>query len=312
MTAGVRGLSVTATARHEVTPMAVGAGASLLLGLAGSFLLTVLAGSAVAAIRPGARVNQFDVGDPGANLLQTVNVLADQESVVDGFSGALGAGLIAGVGLGVDGGAVFANSLASAGGTVTSNTDITVRARSHRDARLARRRGLVRLRRRDPDVDRRLAGRATTRAFVEEGGHLTAFGNVLVSARDDSHVDLAAGVGGASPVLTIGAALTGVRFQKTTEAFVARDAVVGALGVRGPPLAVYTGDRLSGLRTKLALTGVVVEAISFDHADSLALGTGLAGLIGIAASATAHNAENTTRAYIDTGASVTPPDGRQR
>ena len=48
--------------------MAVGAGASLLLGLAGSFLFTVLAGSAIAAIRPGARYNQFAVGDPGAHL----------------------------------------------------------------------------------------------------------------------------------------------------------------------------------------------------------------------------------------------------
>ena len=42
----IRGLSVSATARHEANPIAVGAGASLLLGLAGSFLFTVLAGSA--------------------------------------------------------------------------------------------------------------------------------------------------------------------------------------------------------------------------------------------------------------------------
>ena len=236
-------------------------------------------------------------------------MLADHESVVDGFAGAAGAGVLAGIGLAVDGGAVLSKSQASVGGTVDSNTDITIRARSKET--LSSLAGAVSIAL-VAAVQTSVAGwfvAPTTQAFVAEDGDLGALGNILLSARDDSDVDLDAGVGGLSPVATIGAAATFVRFQKTTEAFVGKNAIVGANGTRGPPISAYSGNRLGPIRTTLPIRGLVIEAIAFEHADSLALGTGLLGLVGIAASATAHNTANTTRAFVDSGASINPDLG---
>ena len=305
----IRGLSVSATARHEASPIAVGAGASVLLGLAGSFLFTVLAGSAIAAIRPGARFNQFDAGDPGAHLDQTVSLLSDHVSVVDGLSGAAGAGVLAGVGLAVDAGVVVSRSEASAGGLVDSNTDITIRSRS--TERLSSFAGAISIALVGA-LQTTVAGwlvAPTTRSSVSADGDLGALGHILVSARDDSSVDLDAGVRGLSPVATVGAAITAVSFYKTTEAFVAADAKVTANGTRGPPITAYTGDRSpAGVRTTVAVRGLAIEAIAFDSSDSLALGAAISGLVGIAASATAHHSANTTRAFVDSGAEVNSQD----
>ena len=309
VTANIRGLSVTATALYEVNPMAVGAAASILLGLAGSVLLTVLAGMAIAAIRPGAKVNQFPVGDPGAHLDQTVNVHSDHETVVSGFAGAAGAGALVGVGLALDTGAVLSSSVAFVGGTVDSNTDVQVRARS--TDTLSSLAGAVSIAL-GAAVQTSIAGwlvAPSTRAYVAEDANVAALGHVLVSARSDSDVDLDAGVGGLSPIASVGAAITAVSFYKTTEAFVAPNATVLANGTRGPPIAAYTGDRSpGGVRTTVAVRGLVIEAIAFDHSDSLALGAAFPSLVGIAASATAHHSANTTRAYVGSGANVNSPD----
>src|SRR5262249_16917489 len=95
-----------------------------------------------------------------------------------------------------------------------------------------------------------------------------------------------------------GLAVTVVRFDKTTEAFIAAGGVVNANG-SGAGVIAWTGVRDgSGGRTTQTGRGLAIQAGSLDRVDWLAISAGPGAFIGVAASATTANSDNDTRAFI--------------
>src|SRR5262249_20551953 len=80
-----------------------------------------------------------------------------------------------------------------------------------------------------------------TRAFVGERARVRSRGSVVVSADDDTEIDIDAGVTGVSGVSSTGGSAGAAVVQKVTEAFVGEGAQVTALGI-APGITAPTGD----------------------------------------------------------------------
>ncbi|UCD79969.1 MAG: LEPR-XLL domain-containing protein, partial [Desulfobacterales bacterium] len=242
----LKGLSVTATSAEDIlTIAAAGAGAGK-AGIAGSATVTVLEEKTWAHIDGSARINEDNTGaDPG----QSVTVFASDTTDILAVAGAIAGGGKAGVGAGADVGVITKDTQAFIGpaAIVQANNDVTVLAVSTEDilsiSASASGGGWG-----------AIAGSAsvytmdnTTRAFIAGGATITdgatvsAGDSVLVSAFNDTEIDLIAGNISGAGTLAIGASAGVTVIDKLTESFIGQNTRVTAEG-SGDGVTANTGQ----------------------------------------------------------------------
>ncbi|WP_456654689.1 hypothetical protein [Bradyrhizobium sp. JR3.5] len=118
-----------------------------------------------------------------------------------------------------------------------------------------------------------------TKAFINDGAHVTANGDVLVSAVDDSQVFILSGALGVGGSAGIGAAVGVMVFDKDTQAFIGNDAHVDAFGGDGRG-GVLTGGITSGSFDKATESGVIVQAESSENVLHI-VAAGGGGFVGV-------------------------------
>ncbi|HUU83030.1 MAG TPA: hypothetical protein VM243_05950, partial [Phycisphaerae bacterium] len=250
----MRGLAVTATSYEKIRSFAVAGSGAGTAGVAGSAAVNVLDETTLAYVDQGAVINDNTQGaNAGSNAAQDVNVLASAETEILSVAGGLAGGGTAGVGAGADVAVVNKETRAYLwASTVDARQDVKVRANSAEDflsisvalgvggtAGIAGSGGVY-------TVDN------TTRAFIGDDPHDTidlsgttttvvAEGSVLVSAVDDTEMDIIAGniSGGGTAGVGVAAGVTVV--DKTTEAFLGPNADVTGKG-GGSGVTTHTGQ----------------------------------------------------------------------
>src|SRR5205823_7110474 len=127
VTSGIRGISITAMAAEQVSPVSTSAAKATGGGVAGAVNHVVEVATTQASIGPGAALEQFQTGS--ADAAQRVNVLADSTTSLFGLAGEVAAGSTAGgFGAGIDASSVIKTTVASVAGQVSANTDVTIQA----------------------------------------------------------------------------------------------------------------------------------------------------------------------------------------
>ncbi|MFU8776147.1 MAG: LEPR-XLL domain-containing protein, partial [Roseovarius sp.] len=296
---GFRGLSVTASSVSDATSFGgVLAGGAAAIG--GSVVVSVITANTTAGIGAGARIND------------TTGQQGGEQRVRVGAGGAIDhLGIVAGAAVGgvavlpvVHAGVANLTTTARIDGAfVRAVDDISVRADAHQDVQAL---GIV------------LAGggtaaiapavqvldlTSTTTAAISGAANVEAGGNVVVTAADDTNIDtlgVALAVGGTS----VGAAISVVSVDKTTDAIIGSGAEVTARAEGGTVMAL-SGESTS--RDDLdEVRGVIVEAQSRENIDVVGAG-GAAGGVAIGGSVAVQFIDSDTRAAIESGATVNAP-----
>ena len=198
-------------------------------------MLTSLNETTRAVIASGATVS-----NAGAAAGQSVLLLASDKTHVLSQVGAAALNTLVAFGAGADAGSIVKTTEAIAAGNISANGDITILADSRED--------VVSLARTDQlALGLTIAGAGSyytiapvTRAEVGSGGNVTANENVVVSSNDVTAVDLNPDSSNAALLATVGASLGVALLNKTTEAFVADNAIVSGHG-NGAAVAVPDG-----------------------------------------------------------------------
>ncbi len=349
---GLEGISVTADSHEDIMAITVGAAAGK-VAISGCAAVKVLTDTTRAYIDEGARVNA--VNDQAA-ADQDVLVRASDSTELFTVAGAIGGGL-AGIGGAADVGVILKDTdayiITSAG--VNAARDVIVRAESNEDVNsiaACAEAGKV-----------GVAGSAsvydvtnTTRAYIGESADVDtdgtiaaavveADGNVVVSAEDDTEIDIISGSAGLGILAGVGAAAGVTVIVKNTQAFVGDGSTVTAKGTKGPTLAhsgefnvdyvapstdegeanfTLRGNEADGVsgktdsmsllsqrqaaKAEVPVSGLAVTAINTDDIETIAacVGGGLKG--GLAASGEVNVTVNRTEAYIASGARINPDD----
>jgi len=296
------GLVVSATNRDdiEVYTVSVGAG-SVAIGVSAG--VNVVDNTTESFIGAGAHVNQpFS----GVNLSEnsSVSVTAGSDFNQIAFGGALGGGLAAmspAVGVTALNEVTRANIGANA--RVTANDDIRLHALGSQHVLL---------------VGVGAAGGAfglggsvsvmtieqQTSATVGNGARLTAVGDVVVWAKNDTDVDVISGALGVG-FAGIGAAVGVVTIHKDTLALIASSAEVDAYGSGSGVTQVLSGDKTSDGQDfqRGTVSGLVVQATSSETFVHLAVAAG-GGLVGLAGGVAVLVNDSNTWATIQTGALI--------
>lgn len=262
----IRGVSVTATSREDILAITAGAGVSTgTAGVAGSAAVNILNETTRAIIDASAQINSPNTG---AHLGQTVNVLAVDDTMLSSVAGALAYGSAAGIGAGVDVATLTKTTEAviEAGATVNANNNVLVQAFSTEDitsvsAALG------------GSIQGGIAGSAgvsvmslTTQATIGNAATVTANGNILVNADDETEVDAIAGSASAGGSAGIGASVTLPIITKHTAATVGSDAVLTAKGLRDA-IWVKTGEFTTNFVAN-STDKTEVEANGIDLSDT--------------------------------------------
>ncbi len=144
----------------------------------------------------------------------------------------------------------------------------------------------------------------TTLAYIDQDAVVTAVGNVLVQARDDTHTDILVGSLGLGFLASVGASLGSTFITKDTEAYVAAGATVNAQAAGGAGITVYSGDTSgTGFGTS-TIDGLGVEAESSENLVTAAGSGGAGGLVSVVGAFSITIDESTTKAYIDNDARI--------
>jgi hypothetical protein len=244
------GLAVTATSWEDIQSFAVAGQGAGKAAIAGSATVNVLTETTTAYIGSGATING-DNGDAGET--QGVNVTAYDDTEILSVAGALSGAGTAAIGAGADVGVIDKQTQAYIwADAVNASGDVKVQANSTEDIL---------------SISASLGGAGTvaiagsagvyvmdikTRAFIgddpSDGVDLTgttttvaADGSVLVSAFDDSEIDIIAGNIAGAGTAGVGVAAAVTVIDKTTEAFLGPNADVTGMG-GGEGVTAYTGE----------------------------------------------------------------------
>ncbi len=263
----IRGVAVVATSSEDLGPVSIGAGAAVLLGIAGSINLTSTVERTRASIDTGARVQKFTSAPIPADDAMVLVLAVDWTHVL-GLAGALEASAVAGVGAGIDVAAITKETEAFVAGDVGADPlageidtiqAVEILARAYEDLTSISASASA-------AIVAAIAGAlgayglaADTRAFVGEGGRIRTRGNVVVSAHHEDDVDLLAGSANAALGAAVGAAAAAVVTNNITQAYIGDDAEVTALALVG------------GLQ---APTGELVESSVVEDLIEAAFGSG--------------------------------------
>ena len=155
--------------------------------------------------------------------------------------------------------------------------------------------------------------KATTHAFLDAGAVVSAGGNVLVSARDDTDLDLIGGTAAfGSGFLGIGATFVLALIEKDTRAWIGAGATVDAKGQqRRRRSEVSDGSVKPVLGTK-DIHGLGVQAASTESVFASRQPVADTSIIAIAGAMTFTVIDSDTAAFIDAGAHHQPRPGRRQ
>jgi hypothetical protein len=145
----------------------------------------------------------------------------------------------------------------------------------------------------------------TTDAYIGEHDYVTAGGNVLVKAKDDTGSTMMAGEAALGFFsLGVGGSLGLNLITKDTEAFVDQGAVVYALGSNTTPMSVFDGNVQGSITTNKTINGLAVQAESTTDTFSIAA-AGAGGLFGgLAGAVTVTIIQADSKAFIGSGAQI--------
>ena len=336
LTENMKGVSVTATSHEDILSVAAGGTGAEKLAVQGSAAVHTLDEKTEAYIGSEAEVT---AGEPGGTG-QSVNVLASDETDITGIAGAVMGSLQGGIGAGADVGVISKNTWAYIGnnGVVDAADNITIQASSREDINSIA--GTVAV-----GKNWAFGGAASvyaitnqTKAYIEGGDISTtdihADGSIVISASNSSEIDSIAGSGVFGMSAGIGASAATTVIDKTTEAFIGKNATVAADGNRDA-VEVATGRFIVQTHdntgddydvdssdtanlnmdtdidtTKVAsagakeLRGLAVTALSKDDVSSIAASGGGSGTVAINLAGSVNVIGNNTSAYIDQGAKI--------
>ncbi len=148
----------------------------------------------------------------------------------------------------------------------------------------------------------------TTQAYVL-GGNVSSPNSLQISALDESKLLIIGGGVAGSGQAAVGLGNATVLTNNVVEAFVGLNTNVSAMGA-GAGLSVLTGTKdASGNKNSETRRGVIVTAVSFEDIVLVAAGGAGGGTAGIAGLASVSVLNETTRAFLDVGATVNPANG---
>ena len=287
--AGARGVIITASSQDDIETLALsgGAGGSVAVNIGGS--VTVLDTTTSAFIDTGATVDSD----------ASVHVAAASDVYHMGIAGVLSLSGTVAVTPGADVTVLNQSTIAAIGdaATVVAERDVTVTANASEDilsisagvagsgqVAVAGNVSVIVL-----DIETKaLIG--TTAATDANGAMVDAGGNVLISARDTTEVDVIAGSAAIGiGAVGVGASVAVIDINKTTEAFVGSHAAVAAAGRVDPAFGT---------------TGLAVEASSSEDVFSVAATVGGGFYAGVAGGVAVEILDSDTRAFIGPNAAV--------
>jgi hypothetical protein len=333
----MHGLSLTAASSLNLRSVAAGGAGAGAVGAAGSATVTVLTDTTLAYIDHTTTING---NDAGAGTAQDINLLASDNTTIKDGAGSAAVGIgAAGVGAGADVQVLSKDTEAYLAPLVTARATehVLVSAVSHEDLlSIAGSAGVA------PGGNVGIAGSTsvatailTTKAYIGAQTSVGAGGNVVLTANDDSNVNLVDGTLAANG--DVGASIAGSVaipiISKTTQAYIDAGATVDALGTKGPtrvrtgaftasfvtpnssdPVAPArernsdaTGDAFTKLRVVTPdvtnVQGVAVSATASDRVmtEAASLGVSPPG-VGVAIVGSVYLPTTTTIAYIGQGA----------
>mgnify|MGYP001791491610 CR=1 FL=1 len=312
-TTQIKGLAVTATNQDDLESYAIaGSGASAAaIAIAGN--INVLTNETIARIEDGAKINSEN---EDASSEQSILVAAGSDLYHMGINGsaALAGSLSLAPAAGV---AIFSNTTEASIGNaaspgsapqVNTNGDVQVVADSNADI-LSIGMGV------GISGKVAIAGSISvlsldnsTKAFIDDSAIVQAGGDVLVSANDDTKIDVISGAAGIGILGGgIGASVGVVLVEKNTQAYIGQNAVVDA-GANSPlPLGILTGQ-------KPDIPGVSVQAKSREDIFNLAVAGGAGLFVGVAGAVTVDIVDSDTQAFIGQDAQInqSPPSAGSR
>jgi len=303
----VQGLAISATSRDNVKTVAVGFAVAVLAAPAISASAVVALNRTSASVANGAQVN---VDPTGAAPAQQVLVGAGSDLFHLGIVGSTGLSAVLSVGGSV--GAVLTDDLTEAfigaGATVRAAGDIAVTASAVEDVLL-----FVAGFTAGPGVFVHGAGSvpvvslgSRTQASIGANAVVTAGGNILVLARDDTDLDLIAGSAAfGSGLLGVGASVAVALVRKDTRAWVSAGAVVNAFGRGATTIGVSDGTVKPGLGVQ-QIHGLGVQARSTESVFNLAASGGDAGITTVAGAVAFAVMDSDTTAFVESGARINP------
>ncbi len=305
-TTSMSGLAVTAVNQDNIKSAGVSGGVAsgVAVNIGGSVHILTTTTRAYAA--DGAKINN---NNTGAGVDQSVLIAAGDDYYHLGIAGAIAGSGTAAVTPGVDVAVVTNTTEAWIGDATVVNAkgDVDVVAKANEEilsiSAGAAASGVV------------AVGGAvsvvvlddTTHAFIGNdattsigGAHVAANGNVLVSAMDNTKIDVIAGsLGLGFGAAGIGASVGVTVITKDTEAYIGNYATVDAKALGGTLSGIYDGDTTSsGFTTVGAFQGLAVQASSSEDLFSIAASAGAGLFLGLAGGVSVEDVGASTAAYI--------------
>ena len=244
---GTRGVTVAATSSDNLTNFAIGAGASGGATVEGAVTVSTvndITGASIGA--PSGKAGTITAGT-GSGSIADLTVAATSTLVLLGTAGSLALGSDAGVGAGADAGVITRRTQASIGANavVKADRDVLVAATSSEQLVSVSATGAGS----GGTAVSATAGVSildlATTAWIDSGATVAALNNVVVSAQDQTNATGISGSldGGGDAAIGVAAEIGTV--NKTTEAYIASDAVVTAAALDGGT-AANTGKITAG------------------------------------------------------------------
>ena len=337
LTTPLHGLSLVAVSFLNELAIAAGAAGAGEVGVAGSATVNVLTEKTQATIGQSSTINTVNTG---AGTAQDVNLLASDQTTIDDAAGSLAIGIgAAGIGAGADVEILSKDTEAYLAPSVNVNAAEHVLVNAVSSENLLSIAGSIGV---GDSVG--IAGAAsvytvalTTKAYIGAQDVVSAGGNVVLGADDESTLNMVDGALAGSPDFggSVSGAVAIPIIAKTTQAYIDAGAIVDALGTKGattvrtgtftpsfkaptssdpvaPPAgnnSDATGDVFTNLRTVAPNTtnirGVAVTATSTEAVMTVGASLGVSPLgIGISIVGAVDLPTTTTTAFIGQGAKV--------
>ena len=291
-TPGFRGVAVTATNQDDIEVFTLSfAGATV--GVAVSAGVNVVDTNTLAHIDAGAQVN---TDAAGANSGQNVHIAAASDFYHLAVAGTIAVGVV-GVAPAVDVTVLSGTTKAYIGSSadINAQNDITVSAYGSEEtltvafgiaAGVVGIGGAVNV----ITIDN------TTQAYIGTSADVSAGGDILVFAGDDTEVTVISGAI-AGGLVGVGASVGVMSIDKVTEAYIADNATVDAKGSGSGIPGVLSGSISSGNFGTTTVDGLVVQAQSSEDIFHLTVAGG-AGFVGVSGTVGVTLIDSDTKAYI--------------
>ncbi len=280
-------------------------------GVAGSFAVNVITQTTHAYINDGAAINTLvgTTGFPTASFDEGVTVSATEKMAIVDWTGAIGGGDDVGAGAALDVNIATEDTQAyiSTGATVDAASNVRVLASENGSYQSITAAGGL-------GGSTAIAGAAsievlspTTDAFIDQNTTVDSQNDVLVQASRLATINTLAGQIGLAEKQSAGASVSTVVDTVHTNAYVAANDTITALGLNDTVLGL--NPSAPGVTTVVLGLGVI--AANFQNLQTIAVGGSLAGSTGIAGSGSINVLTDTTLADIGAGAVVIATRGSE-